>query len=137
MSSCISTGISAIYILDRKGRVLINRCYKGDLPINIHDIFNKKLLEYDEFTLKPILRDKYGHTYFYIQHNNLYFLAISRKNTNCMMAFAFLYQLVQVLIDYFKELEEESVRDNFVVIYELLDEMMDNGYPMATDHRVL
>jgi len=34
-----------------------------------------------------------------------------------------------VLVDYFKELEEESVRDNFVVIYELLDEMMDNGYP--------
>jgi AP-1 complex subunit mu len=34
-----------------------------------------------------------------------------------------------VLVEYFKELEEESVRDNFVVIYELLDEMMDNGYP--------
>jgi len=34
-----------------------------------------------------------------------------------------------VLIEYFKELEEESVRDNFVIIYELLDEMMDNGYP--------
>jgi len=32
-----------------------------------------------------------------------------------------------VLIEYFKELEEESVRDNFVIIYELLDEMMDNG----------
>lgn len=30
---------------------------------------------------------------------------------------------------YFKELEEESIRDNFVVIYELLDEMVDNGFP--------
>ena len=33
------------------------------------------------------------------------------------------------MINYFKELEEESIRDNFVVIYELLDEMMDNGLP--------
>ena len=33
------------------------------------------------------------------------------------------------MINYFKELEEESIRDNFVVIYELLDEMMDNGFP--------
>jgi len=33
------------------------------------------------------------------------------------------------MVEYFKELEEESVRDNFVAIYELLDEMMDNGYP--------
>nr|ABB13588.1 Apm1Ap [Tetrahymena thermophila] len=137
MSSCISTGISAIYILDHKGRVLITRCYKGDLPINIHDIFNKKLLEYDEFSVKPILRDKYGHSFFYLHHNNLIFLAISRKNTNCMMVFSFLYQLIQVLVDYFKELEEESVRDNFVIIYELLDEMMDNGYPQTTDNKIL
>lgn len=30
---------------------------------------------------------------------------------------------------YFEELEEESLRDNFVVVYELLDEMMNFGYP--------
>ena len=45
-----------------------------------------------------------------------------------MMVFLFLSKLIEVLTDYFKELEEESIRDNFVVIYELLDEMMDNGY---------
>lgn len=28
------TGISAIYILDHKGRVLISRSYRGDLPSN-------------------------------------------------------------------------------------------------------
>jgi AP-1 complex subunit mu len=31
--------------------------------------------------------------------------------------------------EYFNEIEEESIKDNFVVIYELLDEMVDNGYP--------
>ena len=31
--------------------------------------------------------------------------------------------------EYFNEIEEESIQDNFVVIYELLDEMVDNGYP--------
>jgi AP-1 complex subunit mu len=55
-------------------------------------------------------------------------LAVSNKNSNAMMVFLFLSKLIEVLTDYFKELEEESIRDNFVVIYELLDEMMDNGY---------
>ena len=36
-----------------------------------------------------------------------------------------------LLQEYFRELEEESIRDNFVVIYELLDEMMDFGYPQV------
>jgi AP-1 complex subunit mu len=34
-------------------------------------------------------------------------------------------------------LEEESIRDNFVIIYELLDEMMDFGYPQTTESKIL
>merc|ERR1711990_1172622 len=49
----------------------------------------------------------------------------------------FLYKLAEVLNDYFKELEEESIKDNFVITYELLDEMMDNGYPQATEVKIL
>ena len=41
------------------------------------------------------------------------------------------------MTDYFYEIEEESVRDNFGVINELLDEMVDNGYPQITDIKSL
>ncbi|KAG5461670.1 MAG: Mu homology domain-containing protein, partial [Olpidium bornovanus] len=43
----------------------------------------------------------------------------------------------QVFTEYFKELEEESIRDNFVIIYELLDEMMDYGHPQTTETKIL
>ena len=36
-----------------------------------------------------------------------------------------------------EELEEESIRDNFVIIYELLDEVMDYGYPQILDADLL
>uniref|UniRef100_A0A674BGN4 AP-1 complex subunit mu-1 n=1 Tax=Salmo trutta TaxID=8032 RepID=A0A674BGN4_SALTR len=44
---------------------------------------------------------------------------------------------VMVFSEYFKELEEESIRDNFVIIYELMDELMDFGYPQTTDSKIL
>ena len=44
---------------------------------------------------------------------------------------------LQAFTDYFKEVEEESIRDNFVIVYELLDEFMDFGYPQTTDPKVL
>jgi hypothetical protein len=53
------------------------------------------------------------------------------------MILLFLYKLIAVFIEYFKELEEESIRDNFVIIYELLDEMMDFGYPQSTEPKIL
>jgi len=64
-------------------------------------------------------------------------LAITPKNADAAMILLFLYKLIQVLRNYFHELEEESIKDNFVVIYELLDEMMDFGYPQATDAKIL
>ena len=44
---------------------------------------------------------------------------------------------LQIMIEYFKEIEEESIRDNFVLIYELLDEVMDFGFPQTTDSKIL
>lgn len=64
-------------------------------------------------------------------------LALSKRNSNVAEIILFLHRLVQVLVEYFKELEEESIRDNFVIIYELMDEMMDFGYPQTTESKIL
>ena len=45
--------------------------------------------------------------------------------------------ICQMFEEYFKQIEVESVRDNFVVIYELFDEIMDFGYPQSTDTNIL
>ena len=64
-------------------------------------------------------------------------MAVSKGNPNVVMILYFLHKLVDVLAEYFDGLEDESIRDNFVVTYELLDEMMDNGYPQITEDKVL
>ena len=75
--------------------------------------------------------------YLFIRHNNLYLLALTKRNTNAAEILLFLHKIVEVFTEYFKELEEESIRDNFVIIYELLDEMMDFGYPQTTESKIL
>jgi Clathrin adaptor complex small chain len=89
-----------------------------------------------EGTLTPILQTSEC-TFAYIKYNNLYVVSTSKKNANIALVFAFLHKIVQVMTEYFKELEEESIRDNFVVIYELLDELLDFGYPQTTDSKIL
>ena len=56
-------------------------------------------------------------------------------NYRILLTSVFLF--FQVFLEYFKELEEESIRDNFVLIYELLDEVMDFGFPQTTDSKIL
>jgi len=78
-----------------------------------------------------------GEHYVYVSHQNVYLCAVTTKNSNVALIFTFLYRLAQVFKDYFGSLEEESIRDNFVVIYELLDETMDHGMPQSLDSNIL
>ncbi|XP_067093142.1 AP-3 complex subunit mu-1 isoform X2 [Osmerus mordax] len=39
--------------------------------------------------------------------------------------------------DYFGECSETVIKDNVVIVYELLEEMLDNGFPLATESNVL
>jgi len=66
-----------------------------------------------------------------MQYSNLYLLAMCRTNVNATAMLLFLHRLLDVFKHYFTEMEEESLRDNFVIAYELLDEVMDFGYPQA------
>ncbi|XP_063832021.1 AP-1 complex subunit mu-1-like [Ostrinia nubilalis] len=128
---------SAIFILDVKGKVLISRNYRGDVDMEVIDKFMPLVMEKeDEGMLTPLLQTEEC-TFAFIKTNNLYIVSATKKNANIALVFAFLYKLVEVFSEYFQELEEESIRDNFVVIYELLDELIDFGYPQTTDSTIL
>jgi len=127
---------SAVFILDVKGKVIISRNYRGDVPMNCVERFSGHVLEADEADERPVWLE-HGTTYIYIKYNNLYIMAVTTRNSNAAMILLFLYRLVEVLKDYFRELEEESIRDNFVITYELMDEMMDFGYPQISEAKIL
>ncbi|GLJ52496.1 hypothetical protein SUGI_1116990 [Cryptomeria japonica] len=129
---------SALFLLDMKGRVLIWRDYRGDVSSAQAERFFSKLIEKegDPALQNPVVYDN-GVTYMFIQHNNIYLMTASRQNSNAASSLLFLHRLVDVFKHYFEELEEESLRDNFVVVYELLDEIMDFGYPQYTEAKIL
>uniref|UniRef100_A0A1I7SA74 MHD domain-containing protein n=1 Tax=Bursaphelenchus xylophilus TaxID=6326 RepID=A0A1I7SA74_BURXY len=128
---------SAIFILDLKGKVIISRNYRGDIDMNVIDKFIPILVDMEEEgTLTPIINHE-DITFAFIKYNNIYVVAISQKNVNIALVQSFLYKMVSVFCEYFKDVEEESIRDNFVIIYELMDEIMDFGYPQTTEARIL
>ncbi|MGH0187255.1 UNVERIFIED_CONTAM: hypothetical protein FKN15_024386 [Acipenser sinensis] len=118
-------------------KVLICRNYRGDVDMSEIEHFMPILMDKEEEgTLSPILAHG-GVRFMWIKHNNLYLVATSKKNACVSLVFSFLYKIVTVFSEYFKELEEESIRDNFVIVYELMDELMDFGYPQTTDSKIL
>ena len=130
------SGISAIYFLDRKGRIIIFRNDRGEVNQDISEGFTDQVLELDESNMKPAFTIDNVH-YIWIKHQNIYIVAVGKRNINVALTISFLYKMKQIFIDYFNELEEETIKDNFVLVYELLDEIMDHGYPQTTESKIL
>ncbi len=114
---------SALFVLDLKGRVLLSRDYRGDVNPKQAERFITKLNELEESgKVTPVILDE-GVSYIYVQYSNLYLLAVAKNNINVGSILLFLHKLKEIFTHYFQELEEESLRDNFVIAYELLDEV--------------
>lgn len=62
---------SAIFILDQKGKILISRNYRGDVPMSVASRFIAKLLEDDEMNVRPITEEE-GVSYIFVKFHNLF-----------------------------------------------------------------
>ncbi|KAJ7027511.1 Adaptor-related protein complex 1 mu 1 subunit [Mycena alexandri] len=129
---------SLIAILDLKGKSLIQRCYRDDVPPSSIESFMPLVLDMEDEGqhVTPCFSSQ-GVNYMHIRHSNLYVLALSRRNSNVAETIVFLHRFVQVLVDYFTTLEEESIHDNYVSIHELMDEVIDFGVPQTTESKTL
>lgn len=62
----------------------------------------------------------------------MYFVALTRSNVNPALAFEYMFQLIKILKAYLGEdFDENHMRNNMTLIYELMDETMDFGYPQV------
>ncbi|OGE57038.1 hypothetical protein PENARI_c002G08268 [Penicillium arizonense] len=147
--------LSGILIFNQKGENLIFRAFRSDCRPRLADIFRIQVISNPQVR-SPILT--LGSTTFsHVKHENIYLVAVTKSNANAALVFEFLYRLVMLGKSYFGKFDEEAVKNNFVLIYELLDgkpiplypnnpakatsnngffhfpEILDFGYPQNTD----
>ncbi|KAG6136095.1 hypothetical protein E4U35_003777 [Claviceps purpurea] len=123
--------ISGLLIFNQKGENLIFRAFRNDCRPRLADVFRIQVISNAQVR-SPILT--LGSTTFsHVKHENIYLVAITKSNANAALVFEFLYRLIQLGKGYFGKFDEEAVKNNFVLVYELLDEIIDFGYPQNTE----
>lgn len=90
----------------------------------------------DSTKLPPVIASP-THYIFHIVRDGIIFLACAQVEMPPLMAIEFLCRAADVLSDYLGGLDEDIIKDNFVIVYELLDEMIDNGFPLTTEPNIL
>ncbi|GAA5859202.1 hypothetical protein JCM1840_003798 [Sporobolomyces johnsonii] len=128
--------ISAFFILNQKGEVLISRLFRPDLKRSISDIFRIHVIASSTPPTSPLITLS-NTTFFHVRHGGLWLVAVCKHNANAALVFEFTYRFINLGRSYFGKLDEENVKNNFVLIYELLDEILDFGYPQNSESDTL
>lgn len=127
--------LSGVLLFNQKGELLIMRAFRQDMRPRLADVFRIQVISNAQIR-SPILT--LGSTTFsHIRSENIYIVGVSKGNVNSALVFEFLYKLVNLGKSYFGRFDEEAVKSNFVLVYELLDEILDFGYPQNTETETL
>ncbi|XP_068636780.1 AP-4 complex subunit mu-like [Aristolochia californica] len=131
--------ISQFFVLSQRGDNIVFRDYRGEVQKGSAEIFFRKVKFWkgDEGEEAPPVFNVDGVNYFHVKVAGLLFVATTRVNVSPSLVLELLQRIARVIKDYLGVLNEDSLRKNFVLVYELLDEVLDFGYPQTTSTEVL
>ncbi|WVQ78401.1 hypothetical protein IAT38_000487 [Cryptococcus sp. DSM 104549] len=153
--------VDGIIILDPNGKPLITSNFQSHLPSypSLHiDAFNaaRRKISTDKRKeeLEPVLWVNTlssggaagggggrvglaGAGLCHLERDGLYFLVPVGQEVNPLFAFSFLDSFLDTLRDYLGEVTEATIKDNFDIVYMLIEEMLDEGHPMTMETNML
>ena len=123
--------ISQVFLLSPRGDTLIFKDFKGNVPKSATDIFYRKARFWDggQGSDAPPVFQVDGVHYIHISVGGLFWVATTRDNVSPSLILELLLRIYWITRDYCGIVTEETVRKNFLLVYELLDEIVDYGFP--------
>ncbi|XP_018497183.1 AP-3 complex subunit mu-1 [Galendromus occidentalis] len=129
--------IHSLFIINPSGDVLLEKHWKSVIPRSVCDyFFDAQARAGSPQDIPPVIATPH-HYLISILRNKLFFLAITMSEVSPLFIIEFLHRVVDTLVDYFNDCNESTLKEHVVVVYELLDEMLDNGFPLATELNIL
>ncbi|KAM3868617.1 AP-4 complex subunit mu-1 [Diretmus argenteus] len=129
--------ISQVFILSSQGDHLIYKDYRGDAGSDAVAAFYEKVTALTGDQPPVVMSHKDLH-FVHVRQGGLYWVATTTTaDSSPFTIIEFLNRLTALIKDYCGSLSEKSVRMNFALIYELLDEIMDYGYIQTTSSDIL
>ena len=106
-----SVAASAVYLLNMRGDVLISRSFRDGVDRNVVEGFRTQIIQKKLLLAAPVHQ---------------------------VGGFKFAHEMIRLFKSYFGgRLNVDAIKNNFVLIYELLDEIMDNGVPQVLTPSIL
>lgn len=128
--------LSQFFILSSRGDTLAFRYFRSDVVRGTPEIFYRRIKSFKSAHPNPVFNVE-GTQFIHIVQSGLYFVCTTTQNASPVFVLELLNKIARVCKDYLGVLNEEALRANFALVYEILDEILDFGYPQCTSTELL
>ncbi|KTG38180.1 hypothetical protein cypCar_00023580 [Cyprinus carpio] len=147
--------IHSLFLVNASGDIFLEKHWKSVVSRSVCDYFFEALERATEPENVPPVIPTPHHFLINVLRHRIYFVAVIQSEVPPLFVIEFLHRVVDTFQDfgnavlaaivmkiikgndYFGVCSEAAIKDNVVVVYELLEEMLDNGFPLATESNIL
>lgn len=124
--------LSALLIMNERGDTVLGKFYREDIGHTVNEAFRHQVI-YPKETKFPVKQISQN-SFLFVQESDLFVVGVTRQNADVAVIFEVLHTFIKNCKLYFGgDFDEESVRGNFLLVYEILEEILDWGFPQLTD----
>ena len=129
--------IHSLFLINDTGDVFLEKHWKSVISRSVVDyFFDAKNKANSIEDISPVIATPH-HYLISVLRSNIHFVSVCMTEVQPLFVVEFLHRVADTFDDYFNDITETTIKDNYVVVFELLDEMLDNGFPLATEANIL
>ena len=129
--------IQSLFILNIKGDIVLEKHWRAATSRSVVDFFWEKVKACSDFRdVHPVITAP-KHYLIHIYKDSLFYLATVTAEVAPLSVIELLHSVSNIFVEYFSKATESSLKQNFATIYQLLDEILDYGYPYITEPNAL
>jgi len=129
--------IQSFFLITNTGEVLIEKHWRGVTSRAVCDFFWDEVNKYESKEEMPPVVATSKYYLISIHREDIFLMATTTAETQPLLAMEFLHRVFDIFEEYFGTVEEATIKENFPTVYQLLEEMMDYGYPLTTEPNAL
>ena len=116
--------IHSFFFISSNGDVLIEKHWRGISPRSLCEFFWEEVNKYDtKEDMPPVVVTSKYYLISALREGN-FLLATTTGETPPLVAIEFLHRVFDIFAEYFGDVEETTIKENFATCYQLLEEMV-------------
>jgi AP-3 complex subunit mu len=129
--------IDSFFLISNTGEVLIEKHWRGVTSRSVCEHFWNEVNKYETKEQMPPIVAAGKYYLISIFREDTFMLATTSAETQPLLIIEFLHRVFEIFEEYFGGVDEATIKDNFSLVYQLLEEMMDYGYPLTMEPNAL